>query len=42
MYREFYQTLVAQSGNTWFDFEGLIRDIYVAILHPGDIAIDAK
>ena len=41
MYRDFYQSLLDQAGGRWFDFEGLIRDIYVAILQPGDVALDA-
>jgi FkbM family methyltransferase len=41
MYRDFYASLLQQAGGTWFDFEGLIRDIYVALLEPGDTAVDA-
>jgi FkbM family methyltransferase len=40
MYSEFYKSLLDQAGGKWFDFEGLIRDIYVAILRPGDVAVD--
>jgi FkbM family methyltransferase len=41
MYHEFYQSLLHQAGGSWFDFEGLIRDIYVDLLRPGDVAVDA-
>jgi FkbM family methyltransferase len=41
MYRKFYESLLSQAGGTWFDFEGLIRDIYAALLRPGDVAVDA-
>jgi FkbM family methyltransferase len=41
MYREFYESLLNQVGGSWFDFEGLIRDIYVALLRPGDVCVDA-
>lgn len=40
-YHDFYKDLLAQNGGNWFDFEGLIRDIYVDLLKPGDWAIDA-
>lgn len=39
--RLFYQDLLRQAGGSWFDFEGLIRDIYVACLKPGDWVVDA-
>ena len=39
-YRLFYEELLRQAGGTWFDFEGLIRDIYVSVLRPGDWAVD--
>jgi FkbM family methyltransferase len=32
--------LLAANGGDWFDFEGLVRDIYAAILKPGDVALD--
>jgi len=41
MYRKFYEALLRQAGGSWFDFEGLIRDIYVTLLRPGDVAVDA-
>jgi len=41
MYVRFYESLLRQAGGVWFDFEGLIRDIYVALLRPGDVAVDA-
>jgi FkbM family methyltransferase len=37
----YHLKVVAANGGRWFDFEGLIRDIYVAILRPGDVALDA-
>lgn len=40
-YRKFYESLLREAGGTWFDFEGLIRDIYVAVLQPGDVVVDA-
>ena len=39
-YSSFYRNLLDQAGGTWFDFEGLIRDIYLAVLKPGDWALD--
>ncbi len=30
MSREHHLNLLAQAGGNWFDFEGLIRDIYVS------------
>jgi FkbM family methyltransferase len=41
LYNGFYRELLEQSGGAWFDFEGLIRDIYVSVLTPGSWAIDA-
>src|SRR3954452_22328546 len=41
MYRNFYESVLKQTGGSWFDFEGLIRDIYVVLLKPGDTAVDA-
>ena len=41
MYEPFYESLLRRGGGSWFDFEGLIRDIYVAVLRPGDAALDA-
>src|SRR6185295_7470662 len=38
--RQYHDWLLSQFGGTWFDFEGLIRDIYVSILKPGDTALD--
>jgi FkbM family methyltransferase len=37
---EFHHSLKAANGGAWFDFEGLVRDIYAAILKPGDVALD--
>ncbi len=37
----FYENLLQQAGGRWFDFEGLIRDVYVALLRPGDVVVDA-
>ncbi len=36
----FHQFLRQQNGGQWFDFEGLIRDIYVDFLRSGDVALD--
>jgi FkbM family methyltransferase len=40
-YSRFYQKLLQQNTGAWFDFEGLIRDVYVSLLTSGDWAIDA-
>lgn len=32
--------LLAANGGQWFDFEGLVRDIYLAFLRPGDVSLD--
>jgi FkbM family methyltransferase len=39
-YSSFYEDLLRQTAGSWFDFEGLMRDIYVAVLKPGDWALD--
>jgi FkbM family methyltransferase len=41
-YSSLYKDLLRQTNRNggWFDFEGLIRDIYVTILKPGDWALD--
>jgi FkbM family methyltransferase len=38
--RRFHETLRAKNGGEWFDFEGLIRDMYVSILTNGDTSLD--
>jgi FkbM family methyltransferase len=35
-----YDAAIAANGGQWPDMEGLIRDIYVAFLGPGDLALD--
>ena len=37
---EYHEKLRAINGGEWFDFEGLVRDIYLSILKPGDVALD--
>ena len=37
---EYHKRVLAAAGGRWFDFEGLIRDVYVAVLRPGDVALD--
>ena len=38
--RRFHEDLLRKANGVWFDFEGLIRDIYTPWLRPGDVAID--
>jgi FkbM family methyltransferase len=38
--RQFHESMLAQNGGAWPDFEGLVRDIYVSILKKGDVALD--
>jgi FkbM family methyltransferase len=38
--RVFHESLLSGNGGNWFDFEGLVRDIYISILRPGDVALD--
>jgi len=40
-YNSFYRDLLNQSGDAPLDYEAFIRDIYLAILKPGDWALDA-
>jgi FkbM family methyltransferase len=37
---DFHREMKAKNGGQWFDFEGLIRDVYVGFLSPGDVALD--
>lgn len=37
---DYQRKLLALNGGSWCDFEGLVRDIYVRILRPGQVALD--
>ena len=38
--RQHHEAILAAAGGQWFDFEGLVRDIYVSILAHGDTALE--
>ena len=39
-HRQFHFAVYEANGGAWPDFEGLVRDIYVSILKPGNVALD--
>ena len=38
--RRCHEDVLRKAGGSWFDFEGLIRDIYAPMLRPGDVVVD--
>ncbi len=39
-HRQYHDNLRSIAGGEWFDFEGLVRDIYSSVIKPGDFALD--
>jgi FkbM family methyltransferase len=37
---EYQRRIRSSNGGSWCDFEGLVRDIYVKLLQPGQVALD--
>ena len=38
--REYHEKVKAAAGGEWFDFEGIVRDIYSCTVKAGDFALD--